>query len=88
VLDTLRNLPLWQQLRRLCRHLRPGGVVALQEMAMSLTRSNPEGQQFRQCVSWIIDTFERAGFEIDMGSKLFATFRDAGQPAPQMIVAG
>ena len=30
-------------LRRLHRYLRPGGVVALQEMAMPLCRSTPEG---------------------------------------------
>ena len=75
-------------LRRLCRNLYPGGIVAMQEMAMPLARSKPEGSQFRKCVSWIIDTFERAGFEIDMGSRLFASFVDAGLPAPQMIVAG
>ena len=75
-------------LRRLCRHLRPGGVVAFQEMAMPLTRSNSEGHQFRQCVSWILGTFEHAGFESDMGSKLFATFLNAGLPAPEMIVTG
>jgi ubiquinone/menaquinone biosynthesis C-methylase UbiE len=75
-------------LRRLYRHLRPGGVVALQEMAMPLCRSTLEGQQFRQCLNWLLGTFERAGFEIDMGSKLFATFLEAGLPAPQMIVGG
>lgn len=75
-------------LRRLCRYLLPGGVVAFQEMAMPLARSNPVGQLFSQCKSWITHTFERAGFEIDMGSKLFATFLKAGLPAPQMIVAG
>ena len=73
---------------QLCRHLRPEGIVAFQEMAMSLARSNPDGQHFRQCGNWIMDTFARGGFELDMGSKLFATFRKAGLPAPQMMVAG
>lgn len=75
-------------LRRLCRHLRPGGVVAFHEMAMPFARNNPEGPQFRQRTRWIMDTFERAGFEIDMGSKLFATFLKAGLPPPEMILAG
>ena len=35
-----------------------------------------------------MDTFEPAGFELDMGSKLFTTFLNAGLPAPGMIVAG
>ena len=75
-------------LRRLRRYLRPGGIVAFQEMSMPLARSVPEGPHFRQCTNWIIRTFERAGFELDMGGKLFATFLAAGLPAPQMVAAG
>ena len=75
-------------LRRLCRHVRPGGIVAFQEMVMPLARSVPECVLFQQCLNWIADTFERAGFECDMGSKLYATFLAAGLPAPQMVVAG
>jgi ubiquinone/menaquinone biosynthesis C-methylase UbiE len=75
-------------LKRLSGHLRPGGVVAFQEMAMTTARSVPEGPQFRKCRSWIVETFERAGFETDMGGKLFAAFLDAGLPAPEMIAAG
>jgi ubiquinone/menaquinone biosynthesis C-methylase UbiE len=75
-------------LRRLCRHVRTGGVVAFQELVMPLARSVPEGAQFRQCLNWILDTFARGGFECDMGGKLLATFLAAGLPAPQMVVAG
>ena len=77
-----------ETLRRLCRHLRPPGIVAFQEMVMPLTRSNPDGKHFHQCVDWIIETFAGAGFEVEMGSKLFATLLKAGLPAPEMIVAG
>jgi ubiquinone/menaquinone biosynthesis C-methylase UbiE len=75
-------------LKRLSGHLRPGGIVAFQEMAMMAARSIPEGPQFRKCRSWIVETFERAGFETDMGGKLFAAFLHAGLPAPEMIAAG
>jgi SAM-dependent methyltransferase len=75
-------------LRRLCGHLRPGGIVAFQEMAMPLARSVPDGPLFRRCGGWIADTFARAGFELDMGGKLFTTFLAAGLPTPQMIVGG
>jgi len=75
-------------LRRLCGLVRPGGIVIFQEMVMPLARSVPDGPQFRQCLQWIVDTFRRAGFEADMGSKLLPTFLTAGLPAPQMIVAG
>ncbi|WP_051334014.1 class I SAM-dependent methyltransferase [Mesorhizobium sp. WSM3224] len=75
-------------LRRLAGHVRPGGIVAFQELAMPLTRSFPEGPLFSRCVGWISDTIERAGFEVDMGSRLPMTFAAAGLPAPQMISAG
>ena len=74
-------------LRRLSRNLRPGGILVFQEMIMPLVRSNPDGKHFHQCLAWIIETFGRAGAEVDMGSKLFATFLSAGLP-PQMILAG
>jgi SAM-dependent methyltransferase len=74
-------------LRRLCEHLRPGGIVAFQEMASPLVRSVPEGPEFRACCRWILDTFARAGFELDMGGKLFATFGAAGLPAPDMVAS-
>jgi SAM-dependent methyltransferase len=77
-----------ETLRRLCRYLRPGGIVVFQEMVMPLTHSNPDGKHFHQCRDWIIETFARAGFEVDMGSKLFATFLSAGLHPPQMIAAG
>lgn len=75
-------------LRRLSDFLRPGGTIAFQEMVLPLMRSVPEGPLFRNCYRWMMDTFERAGFELDMGSKLLATFLAAGLPAPQMTVAG
>ena len=75
-------------LRRLAGHLRPGGIVVFQELSMPSIRSVPDTPQFLQCKSWIMETFERTGFETDMGGKLFATFLTAGLPGPQMISAG
>lgn len=75
-------------LRRLAGHLRPGGILAFQELSMPAIRSTPDARQFLQCKSWILETFERTGFETDMGGKLFATFLAAGLPAPEMIAAG
>jgi len=74
-------------LRDLVRHLRPGGIVAFQEYEMSLCRSVPDTPLFRQCRGWFLSTFERSGFEVDMGTKLSATYLRAGLPAPQMIAA-
>jgi ubiquinone/menaquinone biosynthesis C-methylase UbiE len=74
-------------LRRLRHHLRGGGIIAFQEMAMPLARSVPNGPHLRQCTDWILTAFARAGCELDMGGKLFATFVAAGLPMPQMIAA-
>jgi ubiquinone/menaquinone biosynthesis C-methylase UbiE len=75
-------------LRRLAGLLRPGGIVAFQEMAMTLARSMPNGPLWRRAMGWVMDTFARAGFEVDMGHRLYATFLAAGLPTPQMISAG
>jgi SAM-dependent methyltransferase len=75
-------------LRRLAGFVRPGGIIAFQEMAMPLARSVPESPLFSRCRGWIIDTIERAGFEIDMGGKLPRVFASAGLPAPQMNSTG
>ena len=72
----------------LAGHLRPGGILVFQELSMPSIRSVPDTPQFLRCKSWIMETFERTGFETDMGGKLFATFLTAGLPGPQMISAG
>jgi len=74
-------------LRRFATCLRPGGVIAFHEMSMPQARTVPACPLFDRGVGWIMETFIRAGFEIDMGGKLFAAFRDAGLPAPEMISA-
>jgi ubiquinone/menaquinone biosynthesis C-methylase UbiE len=71
-------------LRKLARCVKPGGVVAFQELALPLARSVPEGPLFSQCLGWVTDTIEGAGFEIDMGGKLPMAFAAAGLPAPQL----
>lgn len=75
-------------LRRLAGHLRPGGIVAFQEMAMPAVRSIPDGPQFERCRNWILEIFERGGFEVDMGPKLHTAFLKAGLPPPEMIATG
>src|SRR5262245_66406794 len=75
-------------LRRLARHLQPGGILAFQELSLPSIRTVPDMPQFLQCKSWRLEAIERNGFESDMGSKLFATFLAAGLPAPAMILAG
>jgi hypothetical protein len=75
-------------LRRLAAHLRPSGILAFQELAMPAVRSVPDGPVFARCRRWLLETFERAGIEVDTGPKLYSIFLAAGLPAPQMIAAG
>jgi hypothetical protein len=73
-------------LRHLTQHLRPSGIVAFQEYDLS-TNPNlfyPPPPLWQQAWSWITQTFQRAGAEIQMGQKLYGTFLEAGLPAPQM----
>jgi ubiquinone/menaquinone biosynthesis C-methylase UbiE len=73
-------------LRRLAEQLRPGGLLIFQEMDLSTTRSLPEAPLYTACTQWGRETVRRAGFEIDMGSKLYPTFRRAGLADPQMLL--
>jgi ubiquinone/menaquinone biosynthesis C-methylase UbiE len=75
-------------LRRLVRHLRPGGIVAFQEINTLGARTVPPIPTHELAQTWIRETFLRSGVEIQMGPKLHAVFRGAGLPAPQMRVDG
>jgi SAM-dependent methyltransferase len=73
-------------LRRVTRLLRPGGVAAILESELTmLPRSFPSGPVHE----WLAELCRPQGDvgvfpETSMGSKLFATFLDAGLPAPQL----
>src|SRR5262249_16258095 len=75
-------------LRGWLRFVRSGGLVIFQESEMSMARSVPHIPLFPACGEWIRETFRRAGFEPDMGSRLFRTFVDAGLAEPEMILEG
>jgi 2-polyprenyl-3-methyl-5-hydroxy-6-metoxy-1,4-benzoquinol methylase len=74
-------------LRRLARHLRPGGLVALQEFDMSQVSQEPASELFMQTRRWLLAAFTAGGAELDMGTKLYETFLRAGLPPPSMIAA-
>jgi ubiquinone/menaquinone biosynthesis C-methylase UbiE len=75
-------------MRRLADHLKPGGIMAFQEMLVPLVRSMPEGPLFRRCTGWVTETLQAAGADIAMGGKLHTNFVEAGFPDPEMIVLG
>lgn len=74
-------------LRRLSRHLPPGGIVVFQEYDMSPTSQTPPSELFMKVRRWILDAFSAGGAELDMGTKLYTTFLHAGLPHPSMVAA-
>lgn len=72
-------------LRSLIRHLTPGAIVALQELDLSQISQAPASDLFMQVRGWLFEAFTAAGAELEMGTKLYATFLQAGLPAPNMI---
>jgi len=75
-------------LRSLVRCLRPGGLVIFQELDMLPGRTVPPAAVVDELRAWLLDTFARAGIELEMGPKLYATFTAAGLNPPQMRVDG
>ena len=75
-------------LAHLLTFVRPGGLVVFQEMEMSLARTRPPVRLYQTCLDVIFETFRRAGFEIDMGSRLYSTFLQAGLPRPELGMEG
>lgn len=75
-------------LERLSRFVRPGGLIVFQEMDITVARSSPPVPLYQSAIGWLIETFLRGGVEVDMGSRLFATFSAAGLPAPELLLQG
>lgn len=65
-------------LKRVQTFLKPGGILAFVEMDIDETRAIPPLPLLTQCVNWITDTYRHVGVEPNMGSELYATFRQAG----------
>ena len=73
-------------LKQLATHLRPGGIVAFQEVEFSAYSSvaNPETPMMNQLAEWGVEVFRRSGAHISMGLDLYRTFVDAGLPEPSL----
>jgi SAM-dependent methyltransferase len=65
--------------------LRPGGIVAFQEIDLSIPpRAWPAGPLHEQVVGWTTPPAGAPGPDPQMGLKLFSTFLRADLPAPQL----
>lgn len=71
-------------LRELAQQLRPGGIVAFQEIDLSSPMSYPEQPLYLAVFRWITAAFRAAGADPVMGLKLYDTFRAAGLPDPEL----
>jgi ubiquinone/menaquinone biosynthesis C-methylase UbiE len=71
-------------MRRLWGLLKPGGVMAFQELALSAMLYHPQLPLLDMCAGYIRAAFARTGGDLDAGLKLFDSFRRAGLPDPNM----
>jgi ubiquinone/menaquinone biosynthesis C-methylase UbiE len=74
-------------LRRVLSWLRPGGVIAFQEIDADAFRSEPRCELWHATVERIQQTFTRAGVDPRFALKQGHIFEQAGLPAPQMSYA-
>jgi SAM-dependent methyltransferase len=72
-------------LRLLRGHLRPGGIVAFQDLDWTNgPTAIPPSRHLAQVWEWVPKMFRRAGLDPQMGFKLHRIFLAAGLPAPTM----
>ena len=73
-------------LKQLATHLRPGGIVAFQDVEFSVYSSiaHPETPIMNQLAEWGVEVFRRSGAHVGMGLDLYSTFVDAGLPEPTL----
>ncbi len=72
-------------LRALLKHVRPGGVVAFQEVDFTIRPvAIPMLPLYQQAWDWLYATIEKSGAEMQMGFKLLETYIKAGLPEPAM----
>jgi SAM-dependent methyltransferase len=76
-------------LRHLTSFVKPGGLVAFQEADMDDgAKSEPVCPVYEAAIQRIKQTFIGIGTDPQIGLKLPQIFREAGLPAPQMILHG
>ena len=72
-------------LRHLVRHLRPGGIVAFQEIDVPPAGTSvPPVPLYEQMCCWAREGLHRAGLDSRFGLQLYRVFLDVGLPAPQL----
>ncbi len=73
-----------QSLRRIVRHLRPGGIVVFHELDWDGARSSPPSPTYDQVCGLLSRTIEAAGAQVRLGARLVSVFEHAGLPTPTL----
>jgi hypothetical protein len=75
-----------EALRHVAQRVRPGGIVAFHECALSVTAASENSQPaLRALLALLGSVFKRSGAHLDIGVELYSRMRDAGlepDPAP------
>ncbi len=73
-------------LRHLATRLRPGGIVAFQEVEFTpyLAALHSDTPLVNQLIQWAREVFESSGAHLEMGMGLYKAFVDAGLPEPTL----
>ena len=72
--------------RKLMRHVRPGGLIVFQEIDLANACSMPVAPLFERSMTWIKQTLSGTGARIQMGLELYPVFVAAGLPGPSMRI--
>jgi Methyltransferase domain len=73
-------------LRKITKHLRPGGLVVFQELDSSACRSFPTVPAFDEAAQWLMEALRGSGARPNLGLEMHSLFLDCGLPAPGMRV--
>ena len=75
-----------EALRHLATHLRPGGIVAFQEVDFTpyTAATHPDTPLANTLIDWGRTVFERSGAHLEMGMDLYKAFVDADLPEPTL----
>lgn len=82
----LYNLDQPAMLRRLAKHLKPGGLIVFQEPTMLIAQSIPPIDLFERCRQWYMEGMRAGGAQIDTAHRMHAIFVAAGLPPPTMRI--
>ena len=75
-----------ETLRHLATHLRPGGIVAFQEVDFTpyIAAVHPDTPLANKLIEWGRTVFERSGAHLEMGMDLYKAFVEASLPEPTL----